>query len=208
MVTDFLTSIREHFERTIRKQIVKSALDSTPIEYIVRKQIPRGLMTTDYSKLTVPAVWTNAAQSKTRACAEKAGMGKGSALHMISEPEAAAVHALHVSTSNDLKVGDTIILCDAGGGTCDLISYTVLALKPTLNVTEASPGSGSLCGGNFLNLRFKDFLEKKYANEPGWDEDVLEEVRNKLLLPDSTADLKTANGQIREDGSEIRFYSS
>ena len=168
--------------------MVKSALDSTPIEYIVRRRSAQTSTIADYSKLTVPAVWTDAAQAKTRACAEKAGMGVGPALHMISEPEAAAVHALHVSTSNDLKVGDNVILCDAGGGTCDLITYTLLALNPSLQVTEACPGSGSLCGGNFLNLRFKEFLEKKYANEPGWDEDVLEDVRDERSLPDSTAD--------------------
>jgi len=39
-------------------------------------------------------VWSDAAQSKTRMCAEKAGMGKGEKLQIVSEPEAAAVYAL------------------------------------------------------------------------------------------------------------------
>lgn len=39
-------------------------------------------------------MWSDAAQSKTRMCAEKAGMGKGEKLQIVSEPEAAAVYAL------------------------------------------------------------------------------------------------------------------
>ena len=44
--------------------------------------------------LSTPAVWSDAAQSKTRKCAEKAGMGSGEKLQIVSEPEAAAVYAL------------------------------------------------------------------------------------------------------------------
>ena len=129
----------------------------------------------DSDKITVPAIWTDAAQAKTRACAEKAGMGAGPVLHMISEPEAAAIHALSVMDHLDVQIGDTFVLCDAGGGTVDLISYTVEALKPSLRITEASPGSGSLCGGSFLNRRFQKFLEDKLRNQADWDTDVLEE---------------------------------
>lgn len=125
----------------------------------------------------MPAVWSDAAQAKTRACAEQAGMGVGSTLHIISEPEAAAMYALsEEGKDQDLEVGDTFVLCDAGGGTVDLITYTISALKPILQVTEASAGSGDLCGGSFLNRRFQRFLEEKLGQEPGWDEEVLEEV--------------------------------
>lgn len=33
--TDFMTAIRQHTERVLRKSILKSALRSTPVEYIV-----------------------------------------------------------------------------------------------------------------------------------------------------------------------------
>ena len=102
-------------------------------------------------------------------------MGAGSALHIISEPEAAATHALSVMDHLDVKVGDTFVLCDAGGGTVDLISYTIEGLKPNLKIKEASPGSGSLCGSSFLNRRFQKFLEDKLSDQEGWDTDVLEE---------------------------------
>lgn len=103
-------------------------------------------------------------------------MGTGSALHIISEPEAAAVYALDAMDPHNIEVGDTFVLCDAGGGTVDLISYTVSALKPTLKISEANPGSGLLCGSSYLNRIFQQFIETKLSGEPGWDEEVLEEV--------------------------------
>ena len=103
-------------------------------------------------------------------------MGKGSTLQMISEPEAAAIYALADMDILDLAIGDTFVVCDAGGGTVDLITYTIAALHPTLKVTEATPGTGALCGGSFLNRRFHAFIEEKLGNEIGWDETVLEDV--------------------------------
>jgi molecular chaperone DnaK (HSP70) len=103
-------------------------------------------------------------------------MGVGSALHIISEPEAAAMYALDIMDPHNVQVGNTFVLCDAGGGTVDLISYTVTALKPVLELTEASPGTGSACGSSFLNRTFHKFLEKKVGGQAGWDDEVLEEV--------------------------------
>ncbi len=109
-------------------------------------------------------------------------MGAGGALHVISEPEAAALYTLDVLDPHGLKIGDTFMLCDAGGGTVDLITYKVSSLKPILKFAEASPGSGSLCGASYLNRGFREYLEEKLGNEPGWDEEVLEEVRLASLV--------------------------
>lgn len=160
LVTDYLTALRKHAEQILRYKLPAGALISTPLEFVI----------------TVPAVWSDAAQAKTRACAEKAGMGLGSTLHIISEPEAAAIYALDAMDPHNIKIGDTFVLVDAGGGTVDLISYTVTALKPLLQITEASPGSGSLCGSSFLDRNFQKFLKDRFESDPTWDEDVLEEV--------------------------------
>ena len=104
-------------------------------------------------------------------------MGNGDDLQIVSEPEAAAVYALDAMDPHNIKVGETFVLCDAGGGTVDLISYTVKALKPLLEVAEASPGSGGLCGSTYLNRSFREFLTGKLRNNSGWEEDVMEEVR-------------------------------
>lgn len=103
-------------------------------------------------------------------------MGAGAALHMISEPEAAAMYALEALDPHGIKIKDTFLLVDAGGGTVDLITYTVSGLKPILKLTEASPGSGNLCGATYLNRRFEEFLDNKLRDEVGWDEEVSEEV--------------------------------
>ena len=104
-------------------------------------------------------------------------MGVGGALHIISEPEAAAIYALSALDPHGIKIGDTFVLCDAGGGTVDLITYKVSSLKPNLKLAEASPGSGSLCGASYLNRGFQEYLEEKLGDEPGWDDEVMEDVR-------------------------------
>jgi len=43
-----------------------------------------------------------------------------------------------------LNPGDAFVVCDAGGGTVDLISYEVVALHPNLQLKELVPGSGKL----------------------------------------------------------------
>jgi len=79
-----------------------------------------------------------------------------------------------------LKVGESFVLCDAGGGTVDLISYTITELHPILKIKEAAAGSGGLCGSTFLNRRFGEFLTKKLENESGWDEELLSEAMERF----------------------------
>ena len=103
-------------------------------------------------------------------------MGRGDDLQIISEPEAAATFALDALDPHSIKVGDTFVICDAGGGTVDLISYTVLSLRPILELKEAAPGTGDLCGSSFLNRIFEQYLLENLSSNPGWDDEVLEEV--------------------------------
>ena len=49
-----------------------------------------------------------------------------------------------------LQVGDVFVLCDAGGGTVDLISYQVTQTSPTFKIEEAAVGSGAKCGATFV----------------------------------------------------------
>lgn len=71
-------------------------------------------------------------------------------------------------------------MCDAGGGTVDLISYEVTQFEPKLSIKEASPGTGGMCGSTFLNRRFAEFLTKKVGNEEGWDAELLAEATEKF----------------------------
>ncbi len=112
-------------------------------------------------------------------------MGVGKALQIVTEPEAAAIWAVQQAAPHDLDTGDTFIVCDAGGGTVDLISYTITASSP-LRVTEAAPGDGGVCGSIFLNRRFKSFLLQKLGSHEAWDDEILEEVRAALETPIQT----------------------
>jgi hypothetical protein len=87
-------------------------------------------------------------------------MGKKHELMMISEPEAAAVYALKTTPPKGMKVGSHFVVCDAGGGTVDLIAYKVTSLYPLL-VEESAVGTGGLCGSAFIDFRFEEHVKER-----------------------------------------------
>jgi len=149
---DFMKELRKWLELDIEKNLGTGMLESMPIQYII----------------TVPAIWSESAKSLTRWCAEKAGMGSN--LKVITEPEAAMVHALQKLPRGGYKDGDCFILCDAGGGTVDLITYKIKSVEP-LEVEEVVQGDGDRCGSVYLDRQFKGFVEYTHAKHvPGWTE--------------------------------------
>lgn len=79
-------------------------------------------------------------------------------LHMVSEPEAAAVAVLKDrAAAGRLIDGDIFVVVDAGGGTVDLTSYRIVSVEP-LKLEEAVAGDGDVCGATFLELRFHELL--------------------------------------------------
>ena len=161
LITDYLAALRKHTEQVLRHKIPASAFASTPIEYVV----------------TVPAIWSDNAKAKTKSAAERAGMGK---IHMVAEPEAGAVYALHALHPHTINIGDTIMLVDAGGGTVDVITYQVRQLQPMLQISEVTCGSGALCGSSFINRCFEDSLMNDCSLDTEWDEEVLEEASERF----------------------------
>ncbi len=147
-VSDYLTQIYQHTMNTLTKRYGESFMAITKIEFV----------------LTVPAVWSDAAKNATLQAAERAGMGNRHEVRLISEPEAAAVYTLKAIQPNHLKIGDNFIVCDAGGGTVDLISYQITQLSP-LRVEESAVGTGGLCGSSFLNYRFEDHIRSRLGVE-------------------------------------------
>ena len=91
--------------------------------------------------ITVPAIWSEDAKNRTLRIANKAGIPDS--VSLVSEPEAAALAVLKERRDEGeaLQVGDCFVVCDAGGGTVDLISYKICALSP-LKVTECAVGEG------------------------------------------------------------------
>lgn len=143
-VTDYLTKIYEHTIETLARRYGEGFVRTTKVEFV----------------LTVPAVWSDGAKNTTLQAAERAGMGSRHEVKLISEPEAAAVYTLKTIMPGGLRVGDNYVVCDAGGGTVDLIAYEVTGVQP-LRIEESAVGTGGLCGSAFLNLRFEDFVKQR-----------------------------------------------
>ena len=120
LVTDYLSALGEHLLYTLKEKLGEGVVRSTPLEFVV----------------TVPAIWSDLAKDKTKqACQRASGFSHTTfPIHLISEPEAAAIYALHGLDPHGLSVGDSFVICDAGGGTVDLISYTITSLRPILEV--------------------------------------------------------------------------
>ena len=71
-------------------------------------------------------------------------------MKLIKEPEAAALFTLHHMGDKGLAVGDAFVVCDAGGGTVDLISYEIISLKPfELKELAAAKGMRELSFQNY-----------------------------------------------------------
>lgn len=135
-VSHYLSLLHNKAKEALVRHYGRTMAESTTIDFV----------------LTVPAVWSDTAKDATLKAAKKAGLGPN--LQMISEPEAAAIYTLKSMENYDLGVGDNFIVCDAGGGTVDLISYEICSLSP-LRLQECVSGTGALCGGALLNIRFR-----------------------------------------------------
>ncbi|KAG5993963.1 hypothetical protein E4U43_003349, partial [Claviceps pusilla] len=116
--------------------------------------------------ITIPAIWPHYAQQRMEQAAEMAGILSkrpcGTTLvHFVSEPEAAALSTLgDQANKSTVEVGDCFVICDAGGGTVDLISYRVSHKSP-FTLKECVKGDGGLCGGIFLDQNFLELVKKK-----------------------------------------------
>lgn len=124
VVADYLTELWKHARAQLERRYGHCFITTTKMDVV----------------LTVPAVWSDAAKDATLRAAERAGMG--SSIMMISEPEAAAVYTLKSIQPNHLRPGNNFIVCDAGGGTVDLISYEIEQESP-LRVKESAEGTNS-----------------------------------------------------------------
>ncbi|CAO1601112.1 hypothetical protein XANCAGTX0491_004776 [Xanthoria calcicola] len=140
VVTDYITAIYRHALNRIETKIPAEYLKMCQKKFVV----------------TVPAVWSAKAMNATLLAAKQAGIHPVS---LIKEPEAAALYTLRTLRDKALAVGDAFVLCDAGGGTVDLISYEITALAPTLELKELVTGKGGMAGSLGLNKRFAQAVQ-------------------------------------------------
>ncbi|KAH6665783.1 hypothetical protein B0J14DRAFT_605889 [Halenospora varia] len=87
-------------------------------------------------------------------------------VYLVSEPEACALYTIQDSVAkgkNSLIVGDSFVLCDAGGGTVDLVSCRVDKVKP-LKFTKVGVTSGGKFGATLIDKAFLEFVQGKVVN--------------------------------------------
>ncbi|KAF2110481.1 hypothetical protein BDV96DRAFT_691242 [Lophiotrema nucula] len=160
---DYLRQLWESIVEDLERQCGATAVKGLPFRVI----------------LTVPAMWSDSAQNNTRQAAQKAGILQSrlcgeTTLDLVPEPEAAALATL--AEFNDrpgVQRGDVITVCDCGGGTVDITSYTIQNINPMF-VKEAVNGDGKMCGSIFVDEQFQTFLRGRLKR---WDKLNSEQVK-------------------------------
>ncbi|KAF5977519.1 heat shock 70 kDa 12B [Fusarium coicis] len=115
--------------------------------------------------VTLPAIWPYYTRSRMTEALGHAGLlnitkAGHTTLDFISEPEAAALTCIKENADRfNVRVGDHFVICDAGGGTVVLITYTIEKLDPLI-ISESVKGDGGLCGAMFLDEKFLNLLKE------------------------------------------------
>ncbi|OCB85968.1 actin-like ATPase domain-containing protein [Sanghuangporus baumii] len=158
LIIDFLSCMWEYAKEEITRTIGAVAdLDSADVW------------------LTVPAAWDAKGCELMREAALSAGLVQQFSatdrnwedrLHIITEPEAAAVHCAHLTNLHRLKPSQNFMICDAGGGTVDLAVYKIIGELANLEIAEVCARSGANCGSLFLDLRFRELVRTLLADHP------------------------------------------
>lgn len=148
---DFLSEIYTYTVTLLKKQITPETFNVTPMECWI----------------TLPAIWSDQAKHATLVAAKAAGFGSRpmDVISTIAEPEAAAIATLKKyigpKSLNSVKVrgsgpfrlvlimvidfsqpGENILICDCGGGTVDVTTYTINQTTPRMEFSELCVGVG------------------------------------------------------------------
>ncbi|KAF8978270.1 hypothetical protein BGZ46_006652 [Entomortierella lignicola] len=119
--------------------------------------------------LTVPAMWSDKAKDVMRRAAIRANIitedDHPDRLMLVSEPEAAALYCEKVCEQYDLDHSDRFMICDAGGGTVDLIVYEITSSFQGRRLSEVTKGHGASCGSMFIDQNFVSLLVKKLTSQ-------------------------------------------
>lgn len=75
-----------------------------------------------------------------------------------SDSEAAAAHCASLTNLHQLSQSQNLMICDAGGGTVDIVVYKILESGGRLEIGEACVRSSANCGSLFLDLRLAPVL--------------------------------------------------
>ena len=115
--------------------------------------------------LTVPASFDAVACELTVRAAQEAGLAH---LTLLEEPQAAFyawLDARHDTWRNDIHVGESILVCDVGGGTTDFSLIRVVEEDGTLDLRRVAVGDHILLGGDNMDLTLAYAVRGKLAGQ-------------------------------------------
>jgi len=116
--------------------------------------------------LTVPASFDASARELTREAALLAGLPHD--LVLLEEPQA-AVYAWLADRGDRwrraLRLGDTLLVCDVGGGTTDLSLVTVAEEAGELALRRMAVGNHLLVGGDNMDLALAHYVAARFAEK-------------------------------------------
>lgn len=113
--------------------------------------------------LTVPASFDAVARELTVQAAQMAGLG---GLTLLEEPQAAFyawIEAHRDQWRDQIVVGETILVCDVGGGTSDFSLIQVREEEGSLELRRAAVGDHILLGGDNMDLTLAYAVRAKLA---------------------------------------------
>ncbi|KAJ4292499.1 hypothetical protein N0V90_009161 [Kalmusia sp. IMI 367209] len=119
------------------------------------------------------------------------------------KPEAAALAVLKERKQEDesLQVGDCFVVCDAGGGTVDLISYKICDMDP-FQIEECAVGDGGLCGSVYLDQAFERYI-KTIVGEDQYNS-IKERDKKKMIQEFELAVKRTYSGDDKPYSVDLR----
>ncbi|KAI9006604.1 hypothetical protein CLU79DRAFT_779903 [Phycomyces nitens] len=130
--------------------------------------------------LTVPAIWSDQAKATMREAAIRAGIISSEdppdRLVLTSEPEAAALYCKSMGEIFKLKSGDRFMICDAGGGTVDLIVFELHEESKNTVLREITKGSGGFCGSTFLDVNVQRLIENRFGEHAPRNTRIIEHM--------------------------------
>lgn len=116
--------------------------------------------------LTVPASFDASARELTREAALAAGLPDH--VILLEEPQA-ALYAWLADTGDawrkKLRVGDTLLVCDVGGGTTDLTLIQVTEEGGELQLRRMAVGNHLLVGGDNMDLTLAHHVRQAFAEK-------------------------------------------
>ncbi|KAI8720957.1 hypothetical protein NCS52_00541900 [Fusarium sp. LHS14.1] len=154
VIGDYLGALWKHSRENMMRAVGQRVFKIARLHFVV----------------TLPAIWPHYARTRMEEALRQAGIREPrpageTIVDFISEPEAAALACLESSSDAiDLKPGQHLIVCDAGGGTVDIITYKIIKMDP-LTVQESVKGDGDLCGAMFLDESFELLLKEKIPGD-------------------------------------------